>query len=329
MYRGFDKVRVIIAVFFLLIAKSSLFGLCKPSGFLTVDILLKADYTAMLPLKIAGVEVLSGTIPDAQSAVSSPVCVCTDPFPRVGVPVSFFEPSRIIEVVKDPYCFPTMGVGMGLSSGLQNGTAGDAHDRQRTFFQAHYYIFPLYAIIEVFTDFVCMETTGFDLAYITEVDPLWNDDGLSAIINPEAILFGNPATQLACVGDSIASQASTPLDFLFWCKGSWGNTYPLTGNTNSNNLIEDSASVAATLIYKLHRELLLWGSWGQAGLCGYYPAPIWRKSAYRMQLIAPIPHPKAMTIGTMAQMWGWGKNIVGLGDNYGYLLFKKRECCAL
>ncbi len=320
------KLKKLLLAFSFLLA-SDLFAICKPSGFLTVDIVLKADYTAMLPLRIAGIEILKGIIPDMQSTVSSPICVCPDPFPRIGIPVSFFEPSRLIEVVKDPYCFPTMGFGLPMSK-LQTGTIGDAHDKSRTFFQAHYYIFPVYAIIELFTDFICMEKTGYDIAYITEVDPLWNDDSLSLIINPEALLFGNPATQMACVADSIASQVSTPLDFLFWCKGSWGNAYPMTGNTNTNNLIEDTASIASSLIYKLHREILLWGSWGQLGLCGYYPAPIWRKSAYRLQLIAPIPHPMAMTIGTMAQKWGFGKDIPGMGDNFGYLLFKKRECCA-
>jgi conjugal transfer pilus assembly protein TraU len=30
-----------------------------------------------------------------------------------------------------------------------------------------------------------------DLAYLTEVDPLWADDELAAILNPEAVLFAN------------------------------------------------------------------------------------------------------------------------------------------
>ena len=139
------KLKKILLAFSFLLA-SDLFAICKPSGFLTVDIVLKADYTAMLPLRIAGIEVLKGIIPDMQSTVSSPLCVCPDPFPRIGIPVSFFEPSRLIEVVKDPYCFPTMGFGLPMSK-LQTGTIGDAHDKSRTFFQAHYYIFPVYAII--------------------------------------------------------------------------------------------------------------------------------------------------------------------------------------
>lgn len=315
---------------FLFIGKL-LYAECTPTGVLTANVLLKTDYTAILPLKIAGITVLQGRLPDIQNSVGSPICICPFPVPpmvRIGIPISLFEPSRLIEVNKDPYCFHMMGFGLPLSEGLKTGTKGDGADKQRTFFQAHYYVFPFFAILEMFMDFVCMERGAFDMGYITEVDILWNDDSLSAIINPEALVFGNPITHMACLADSVSAQASTPLDALFWCKGSWGNAYPLTGNTTTNNYIEDSAAVASSLIYKLHRQLILWGSWGELGLCGYFPAPIWRKSSYRLQFMSPLPHPLAITIGTMGQTWSFGKHIPFKGDNYGYLLFKKRDCCA-
>ncbi|WP_187648686.1 TraU family protein [Nitrosophilus labii] len=305
-------------------------AVCKANPAQLVTIMTSTCYSCMLPLRIAGITILQGPMPDPMGSVGSPICICNMPpplFVRIGIPVSFFEPSRLIDVVKDPYCFAGLGFGLGLNP-MQGGTKGDAISKSRTFFQAHYYIFPLYAILELMTDFICLETTGFDVAYITEVDPLWNDDMLSAIINPEALLFGNPITNMACIADSVAAQINAPLDPLFWCKGSWGNAYPLTGNTNTKDYVEDSASVAASIIYKLHRQLILWGSWGQLGLCGYYPAPIWRKSAYRMQIMAPIPHPIATGIGQSGLLWSYGKNIPFVGDNFNYLLFKKRECCA-
>ncbi|MCG3662996.1 TraU family protein [Aliarcobacter butzleri] len=314
---------------FLLFIQVNLFAVCAPTGALTVDIILKADYTAMFPLRIAGIPIIPGRIPDVGGSVSSPICVCPDPFPRIGIPVSFFEPSRLIEVVKDPYCFPSMGFGLTTSGGTLGGTSGDdGGGNQSTFFQGHYYVFPIYAILELLTDFICLQSTGFDLAYLTEVDPLWNNDTLSAIINPEALLFGNPVANLACMADAVTSAVFEPLDALFWCKGSWGNAYPLTGQTGGDGYVEGSASVAASLIYKLHRQLVLWGSWGQAGLCGYYPAPIWRKSAYRLQIVTPIPSVYATTIGTTGTIWSFGKNPPFVGDNFSYLLFKKRECCA-
>ncbi len=314
---------------FLLLMKVNLFAVCAPTGALTVDIILKADYTAMFPLRIAGIPIIPGRIQDVGGSVSSPICICKDPIPRIGIPVSFFEPSRLIEVVKDPYCFPSMGFGLTTSGGALGGTSGDdGSGNQSTFYQAHYYIFPIYALLELLTDFICLQMTGFDMAYLTEVDPLWNNDTLSAILNPEALLFGNPISNLACIADAVTSAVFEPIDALFWCKGSWGNAYPLTGQTGGDGFVEGGASVAASLIYKLHRQLILWGSWGQAGLCGYYPAPIWRKSAYRLQIVTPIPSLYATTIGTTGMLWSFGKNPPFVGDNFSYLLFKKRECCA-
>jgi len=305
-------------------------AVCKPNPAQLVETVMATCYACMLPLSIAGVQILQGPMPDPQGSVGSPICICPMPppiFMRIGVPVSFFEPSRLIDVVKDPYCFAGMGFGMS-GSVMGAGTKGDGVDRTRTFFQSHYYVFPIYSMLELLTDFICVESTGFDLAYITEVDPLWQDDTLTAIINPEALLFGNPVTNLACIADSVSSLVNVSLDPLFWCKGSWGNAYPLSGNTNTKDYVEDSASVAASMIYKLHRELILWGSWGQLGLCGYFPAPIWRKSAYRLQIMAPIPHPMATGIGQSGLLWSFAKNIPFVGDNFSYLLFKKRECCA-
>ena len=314
---------------FLLFIQVNLFAVCAPTGALTVDIILKADYTAMFPLRIAGIPIIPGRIQDVGGSVSSPICICKDPIPRIGIPVSFFEPSRLIEVVKDPYCFPSMGFGLTTSGGALGGTSGDdGSGNQSTFYQAHYYIFPIYALLELLTDFICLQMTGFDMAYLTEVDPLWNNDTLSAILNPEALLFGNPVSNLACIADAVTSAVFEPIDALFWCKGSWGNAYPLTGQTGGDGYVEGGASVAASLIYKLHRQLVLWGSWGQAGLCGYYPAPIWRKSAYRLQIVTPIPSVYATTIGTTGTIWSFGKNPPFVGDNFSYLLFKKRECCA-
>lgn len=313
----------------LLSIKINLYAVCKATGTFTLDVITKADYEAMFPLKVAGIPIAQGRIPDAFSSVNRPICICPAPPPiykRIGFPVGFYEPSKLIEVVKDPYCFPLMGF-ENDGDGKLGGTSGDdGVGNQSTFYQGHFYHFPLYSMLGMFVDWMCFENSDFDVAYITEIDPLWNDDELSAIINPEALLFGNPVANLACMADSISSAVFLPLDILFWCKGSWGNAYPLTGQTGGDGYVEASASVAASLIYKLHRQLITWASWGY--LCSKYPAPIWTKSAYRLQIVSPIASPYATTIGTTGTMWSFGKNPPFIGDNFGYLVFKKRECCA-
>ena len=37
--------------------------------------------------------------------------------------------------------------------------------------------------MEILTDFLCFEQTTFDVAYVTEIDPLWQDSALTSIIN--------------------------------------------------------------------------------------------------------------------------------------------------
>ncbi|AJC92198.1 conjugative transfer system protein TraU [Campylobacter subantarcticus LMG 24377] len=307
-------------------------AVCNANPAQILNTLTDICYSCIFPLAIAGIQVIHGPMPDPQGVVGSPICICPAPPPlfiRIGIPIGYFEPDRMIDVVKDPYCFMGMGFEMPSMGSISSGTKGDGADRQRVFYQSHYYIYPVLEVLGVLMDFLCMSSNGIDLAYLTEVDPLWQDDELSALINPEALLFGNPVTNLTCMTDSVSSQANVALDPLFWCKGSWGNAYPLSGNTGNKDYVEDAASVAASMIYKLHRELILWGSAGKAGLCGEFPMPIWKKSSYRLQILAPIAHPIASAIGQSGLLWSFLKNLPAGGDNFTFMLFKKRECCML
>ena len=74
------------------------------------------------------------------------------------------------------------------------------HDSQtrNSFYHAHWYANPILTWLEVLLDFPCLEKGSLDLAYLTEVDPLWADDELTAILNPEAVLFANAPAKAAC-----------------------------------------------------------------------------------------------------------------------------------
>src|SRR3546814_3772851 len=53
----------------------------------------------------------------------------------------------------------------------------------------HWYAYPLIYWMEIVADFLCLESGSIDILYISEIDPLWQDSELTAIINPEAVLF--------------------------------------------------------------------------------------------------------------------------------------------
>lgn len=316
----------------LLFSLSISFAKCLATPANIMQEVMSLDYSAMLPLRIAGVPILPGRMPDAVNQVDIPICTCPFPppiFVRIGIPVGFFNPDRIIDSVKDAYCFEGMGVNMQTLLGNNGVQADDPNSGQHTFFQTHIITFAPFEILNLAVDFICLQSSSMlDIGYMTEIDPLWNDDTLGALIQPEALLFGNPVTNLACIADSISAQADWSNPALFWCKGSWGNAYPMTGRVVSGDLVQASASAAAELIYKLHRQLQMWATWGYTALCAKHPAPIWEKDAYRMQIILPIPHPMAIAIGKSGLLWDFGKNIPFKGDNFSYIIFRKKDCCA-
>ncbi len=317
---------------------------CTPDPTAPLEILSSLCWSCMFPLKVSGVPVAEGPLPETTAAVgasSAPICVCPTPVgPRPGITVSFYNPNKLIETVKDPMCSPSIGIDLGASgaikmlAGNKSAFKQQAGDVKLATFQAHSLAFTPLKAMDLLTDFVCVEAPSIlDYLYVTEFDPLWQSSMLSTLINPEAILFGSPVAQLACIADAVSSNFRTTLDPLFWCMGSWGNAYPLDGKTTQNDdWVQGAQAISAKLIYKLHRELLLWDESGRYTVCAKIPMPLWNKSMYRMQIVRPIPHPIANVIGESGMLWLWsiGKNIPmdPRGNNFSFVLFSRRGCCA-
>ena len=154
------------------------------------------------------------------------------------------------------------------------------------------------------------------------------------LINPEAAVFANPVATLACAADCVASTVSRPIDPLFWCAGCQGSMYPLNGNVASHlNPIQSSRLAASRMAYKMHRQFLAWGTMGKEGLCKKYPMPIMKKQQYRLQMVNPSPMVKGRyacaPIGASDLKPGVGRVWPVVGEDFGYLVWRKRNCCAL
>ncbi len=264
------------------------------------------------------------------------ICTCPSPIPplyrSVGIPISFWEPARLVDVTRTPYCLVNMGGIHMMDTGIvDRGHVSDpeADGASNSYYNVHWYAYPLLYILEVFTDFICLESGSIDVAYMTEIDPFWNDDVKSQILNPEAILFGNPLTQAVCAADCMASSFEYPLDILFWCNGCQGSIYPFTGTVNYHTGgVQASLLVAGRFMAKLHREGLLKGYIGVDGLCDKYPMPIIKKSQYRTQMTYPIPQTTAcQPFGATSVFWQGGKEYPYGGEDFGYLIWRKRDCC--
>jgi len=329
--------RLLGAVFCcILLAATSVLAGVKSGQFMNP--ITDVAWQEIFPIKIAGIKLFDSGNYDTDDPATAPICVCPAPPPlfiRVGIPISFWEPARMIETVATPFYFPTIGTGLSSSSkgflSGKNTEMNNASFEQSTFTQAHYMIFPVWGVLELLTDFVCIEHGGFDVAYLTELDPLWQDDQMAFIIQPEALLFANPYAQMACAADSAAVNAGRPLDPLFWCIGSGGSAYPMTGHINDDNIVQANATAAARMIYKLSRQLLVCDP--GVNLCQCEPTPVWRKSNYKLHAVRPAVRKKAWPIGTSAFLYGSNlnppyKGAKGASDEFLWMVFRKRACCA-
>ena len=306
-------------------------------------------WSCMFPIHIAGVKVVDSKVPETKIPDHNPVCVCDQgPIAQIGLPLSFWEPVRLVDVSHTPYCFPNLG-GITIDLGISVGQGSKPHTSGHgiSTWHLHWYVYPLLYWLELLTNFTCMETADFSIGYLTELDPLWLDDSLSAIINPEAALFGNIIAQSACIADCGSATTSLPQDALFWCAGCQGSLYPMNGRVKSQiGSIQSALLAVERMTYKLHREGILWSSLAatESGLFGKLygmatgskgswckmkrPMPFMKKSMYRSQTTVPVPSKSCYPYGRSTTLYESGKEVPVIGEDFGFLIWRKRECCA-
>jgi len=294
-------------------------------------------WSCVFPLTLGGANIFKSSQEDNGSSPSGPFCACGNP-PKFGVKFGFWEPVRLVEAVRTPYCFTSLGgvkIDPGIDAPAHTQTAKTEGKSKNSFYQVHWYTSPLLFWLEVLADNSCAEGGTFDLAYFTELDPLWADSEATFLINPEVALFSNPVTQAVCAADCVASTAGFPLTELFWCAGCQGSMYPLNGYVQAHiGGVQASSLLVQRMTNKLHRELLIWGAAGEQGLCNYYPEILMNKRNYKMQMI----YPKAWTdkiagkccspYGRSTAVWGSGREYPYKGEDFAYQIFRKRDCCS-
>ncbi len=310
-------------------------------------------WSCLFPISLAGAPMGDGR--DIPGDNGDPICICPAPppvFERVGLTLGYWEPVRSVDVTRKPFCLVGLG-GIDLASDGGGGSASGGassflpmpeHTQQHrssaaqdgSFYQAHWYANPIMYLLEIVMDAGCMESGGFDIGYLTEVDPLWNDDELTNILNFESALFSNIIVQATCAIDCIAASipgAGMPLPFMFWCNGCNGTTFPLDGNVQAHiGGVQAASLVASRLTHKLQRELIEWTFHTFAAVCGPFPNPIIDKVAFKQQLAYPIPQTERTPYccnwqGETTTISGAGKEYPYAGEDFNFFMFRKRVCC--
>ena len=249
-------------------------------------------WSCVFPVKIGG---KASVLPDPDTGAGGPFCTCGKGLNlRAGVTFSFWEPLRTAEIVRHAGCLPSMGgVNMGdMGLRISDHVKVHSHEpdgsmkRHTDFRQVHWYATPWLFILEALLDDGCLDQQTFDLAYMSELDPLWDDTLSSFILNPDAALFANPIAQGACAADCTSASSGLPQNSLYWRSGCQGNVFPLTGWSAS---LTSHTAVWQLMTHrfamKLSREGLLLAAHGSKGLCESFYEPLMRKDVWRTQLV--------------------------------------------
>ena len=294
-------------------------------------------WDCIFPISVGALSIdLGPSRPDTQNQ-SFPLCICPGLPPRIGLSIGIWEPARLVDVSNETGCFTNLGfdVDFGLFSRGKTSANSRAGGDNGSKWHVHYYYYPLISMLGTAIDALCLENTAFDLAWMSEVDPLWMDAELTTLLNPEALLFANPIAQAACAADcAVASSGNLPLDELFWCDGCSGSLYPVTGDANNHiGGVQASSVVAAKTLARMHRMLLARKTADSSAMCQTEMAPIIPKSQYRRQITRPFPKTSGRyagaPLGASTQFYDQFKETPFIGESFGYLIWRKRNCCAL
>lgn len=302
-------------------------------------------WSCFLPIKISGAAIMTMGQEDNNSQAPAPVCFCPDPLgaAQMGLSVSFWEPIRTVDVTTKPFCMVALGGteisvgGLGRGAGAVN--LQDSKSKSSTY-HVHWYVNPILYVLESILDNNCLERSVYDISILTEIDPLWQDDELTSIINPDIYLFANLVAQASCAVDCVAATTGFGNNLMHWCAGCQGSMFPLTGNISAHTGgVQASVLMAERMTFKLHREGILWAGHAKssdtsAGLCGLYPEIQMDKTFYKYHMLFPIPADDTSKNGKCCQPFGRsttvfesGKEIPYTGEDFAYQIIRKRDCC--
>ncbi len=189
-------------------------------------------WSCVFPI-VVGTNVPLGKVPEdsyTPETDASALCVCGENVNvEGGVNLSFWEPLRTAEVVRHAWCSPTLGgVTLAKNSGITRSPdhGRGQNGRSTRFANVHWFVSPWLFVLEAASDISCLEQAPWDLAYLSELDPLWDDTIAGFLLAPDAALFANPAAQAACVADCLAANVKKPVETLYWCSGCRGGVFP-------------------------------------------------------------------------------------------------------
>lgn len=311
---------------------------CPDAGLFGSTLIDGICWSCMFPIKLMGANMGSGDTGVPSGASSKMGCMCSDNLgvPEFGFAAGFWNPSRVLEVTRNPFCSPTLG-GKKISDsyrlwGGDQATTNEGHD-EGTMKNFHMIAFPMLQMLELMMGSKCNSDgyTDLDIVNMSEFNVMWNDNELDFFANPFGALFAELQNFAAGAASCAMTVAGVDDDWNFWSAGCLGGIYPMNGTVlNARSQGRDTSLVAVRGLAQSHMIGLSKRTWGDDALCTGQISPLLPKSGYRIQRVFPVAEsskPCCHRLGASPFQWGgeW-RNIPGVSD-YVYMLWKYNDCC--
>lgn len=307
-------------------------------------------WDCIFPMTLAGVPLAIGrSTSNLPTGLAAPFCLCPGRtgYPSPGITMGMWMPTHIVEVVRRPFCLPTLGLDLGsqmtssqagMKIALQQGGAGDgaglspsSNDQTgTTFYNVHWLKFPTSVLMDMFENWICAPKGGTDMDYLffQELNPLWQSDLLSLYVNPEAKIFAQVYAVALCMVDAVKSSMGRPIKQAINCLGSWGQMYPVTGHAAAQETVEGRLAAAARNAASMHRYTLAKMTYGNKAVCKERNYFVYPKHQYQWQHFWPLPtRSKAVWTGASAWRWkGQHRKYPGAEDSL-EVQFTFKQCC--
>lgn len=299
--------KILLAMMLLFVSSiSTAVDTCVDAEIFTDKMFTGVCWDCPFPMRMFGLTMGPGEVPSGAADASSLIdgaCICTGlgGAPELGVLHGSFHPSRMVEIVRQSYCSPSLG-GVKISNSYLNNGHGPEENEPgelgRAFYHYHYFAFPLYAILELLNVVDCSEDgfTDVDLMYLSELDPTWNDPDMARLLVPETDLFANPLAVVQMTVDCVASTLGRPINEIYWSAGCWGHLYPFSGDESEDSRVEGTSLLATRALAALHRRGLAKSTIGIDAACGATYFPTIQKSMYQMSMLFPFPEANSGTV---------------------------------
>ena len=222
---------------------------------------------------------------------------------------------------------------MGPKKGVTRKNSLQKEIDTASFQQINMLPFPIASIISFFdpTNTICLSTDAIDTTYISDIDPLYHNDGLNnfwtLIKSPSRFLeLLVPIWEWRCLVDCLSETINVPLDAMWSCNGcSGGLGSQDTGWQKNIEPMQNAEMLAYRLIHNFHERMKYMDISSDA--CESITSLTIKKSQYKISLGSAGQKPHYF--GKIRFLTYDGKDSIKAKDEYSFFIWKKRKFCGL